>query len=78
LAIGSGDYPYCGAALAQILQLLLEKDGTIDEMWRKYDDDTEEDESYFIEEVFQKYYHYSKDERTLKFVKPKAKLTGLI
>lgn len=47
-------------------------------MWRKYNEDEEEDELYFIEEVFQKYYHYSKDENALKFVKPKAKLNGLI
>jgi hypothetical protein len=78
LAIGSGDYPFCGAALAQIIQLLLEKEGTIEDLYRRYNDDEEEDEYYFIEEVFQKYYHYSQDEKALKFVKPKAKLLGLI
>jgi hypothetical protein len=29
LAIGSGDYPYCGAALAKILQIVLEKEGRL-------------------------------------------------
>ena len=78
LAQGSGDYPFCGAALAQILQLLLEKEGTLGDMWRSYNEDEEEDEAFFIQEVFQKYYHYSKDETALKWVKPKPKLSGLI
>lgn len=78
MAIGSGDYPYCGAALANILKMMLEKEGTLDEMWRKYNEDDEEDELYFIEEVFQKYYHYSQDEKALKYVKAKPKLSGLI
>lgn len=56
----------------------MDKEGTLDEMWRKYNEDEEEDELYFIEEVFQKYYHYSKDENALKYVKPKTKFGGLI
>ncbi len=39
LAIGSGDYPFCGAALAQVLQALFDKEGHIEEFHRKYDDD---------------------------------------
>ncbi len=64
--------------MAQVLQLLLEKEGTLEDLWKQYNEDDEEDELYFIEEVFQKYYHYSKDEAALKKVKPKAKLSGLI
>lgn len=78
LAIGSGDYPYCGAALAQVLQLSIQKEGSIADFYKNYNNDDEEDEQYFLEEIFQKYYHYSKDEEVLKFVKPKAKLSGLI
>jgi hypothetical protein len=29
LAIGSGDYPFCGAALAKVLQAVLEKEGKL-------------------------------------------------
>ena len=50
----------------------------MEDLWKQYNEDDEEDELYFIEEVFQKYYHYSKDEAALKKVKPKAKLSGLI
>ena len=61
-----------------MIQSLLTKDGKIEDFYRKYDEDEEEDEVYFLQEIFQKYYHYSQDQSTLKFVKPKAKLSGLI
>lgn len=75
LAIGSGDFPFCGAALAKVLQATLEKEGKLDEYFQKFED---EDEEYFMEEVLQKYYHYSQNQDALKFVKPKAKYSGLI
>jgi len=31
-----------------------------------------------MEEILQKYYHYSNNQDVLKFVKPKAKLGGLL
>ena len=78
MAIGSGDYPYSGAAMAKILMTVLENDGRIGDFFKKFDEDEEEDEVYFQEEVFQKYYHYSQDEKALKWVKPKARLSHII
>jgi len=75
LAIGSGDYPYCGAALAKVLQAVLDKEGRLEDHYEKFED---EDEEFFMEEVIQKYHHYSQNEAALKFIKPKNKYSGLI
>jgi hypothetical protein len=56
----------------------MEKEGSLGDMWRAYNQDEEEDEGFFIQEVFQKYHHYSKDEAALRWVKAKPKLSGLI
>jgi hypothetical protein len=75
LAFGSGDFPFCGAALAKILMKLVEKDGKLANFYEKFED---EDEEFFMEEILQKYYHYSEDKDALTYVKPKAKCSGLI
>lgn len=72
----SGDFPFCGAALAIILKAAIEnKLGKLDEFYEKFED---EDEEFFMEEIFQKYHNYSEDEAALKYVKPKKRYTGLI
>jgi len=38
LAIGSGDYPYCGAAMAKILAVNVEKDGNLKDFYKKFDE----------------------------------------
>lgn len=45
LAIGSGDYPFCVAALAKVLQTLLEKEGRAEDFFQNFED---EDEEYFM------------------------------
>ena len=42
MAIGSGDYPYSGAAMAKILMTVLENDGRIGDFFKKFDEDEEE------------------------------------
>ena len=72
----SGDFPFCGAALALILVKAIEnKLGKLDDYFEKFED---EDEEFFMEEIIQKYHNYSKDEAALKYVKPKNRYTGLI
>lgn len=72
----SGDFPFCGAALALILQKTLEETkDKLSEYFEKFED---EDEEFFMEEIIQKYHHYSKDEDALKYVKPKSRYGGLL
>lgn len=61
--------------MAKILACLVENVGKLEEFYEKFED---EDEEYFMEEIVQKYHFYTKDEAALKYIKPKAKYTGLI
>lgn len=59
------------ATLAKIMHLLLQKKGSLQDLFNK----EEENEKIkdFIDGVFQRYYHYSKDEEVKKIVKIKSK-----
>ena len=53
----AGDFPFCGAAYALALDALVQKDGKLADYYDKFEDD--EDSEFFMEEVIQKYHHYS-------------------
>ena len=75
MAFMSGDFPFCGAAFAKVLVMLLEKDGKVGDYFEAFED---EDEEFFMEEIIQKYHFYSQDEGALKFVKPKKRYSGML
>ena len=57
MAFMAGDFPFCGAAYALALDALVQKDGKLADYYDKFEDD--EDSEFFMEEVIQKYHHYS-------------------
>ena len=59
----SSDIPFCAAALAKVLAIVNEKKGVrFNEFFIKFDEDEQEDEFYFMEEIYQKLYHYTQNE----------------
>lgn len=79
LAFLSSDIPFCGAALAKILASVNEKKGVrFYEFFLKFNEDEEEDEFYFMEEIYQKLFHYTQNEDLKEFITPKAKLSHLL
>lgn len=57
------EFPYCAAVLAKFVIQNVEKNGgKLSDFFIKYNEDEQEDEFYFMDEVFQKIYHYSKNE----------------
>jgi len=58
MAFNAGDYPFAGATIALILKKVLARDNTkLKEFWLKTED---EDEEFFVQEVFGKLYYYTK------------------
>ena len=41
LAIGSGDFPFCGAAMAKILNFIVEKFQRLEDYFEKFEDEDE-------------------------------------
>ena len=59
----SSDVPLSSAALAKILAIVIEKKGArLNEYFYKFNEDEEEDEFYFMEEIYQKLFHYTQNE----------------
>lgn len=73
------EFPFCAAALAKILIKYVEsKKGSYNDFFIKYDEDDQEDEYFFMQNLFQKLYHYTKEEDIKKVVTPKEKLSHLL
>jgi hypothetical protein len=65
----SSDLPYCGASLAKILMMIDEKRGIrLKEFYLPFNEDEEEDEKWFMDEVFDKLYFYSQKEEIKEYV----------
>lgn len=64
------------ATLAKIMQLLLQKQGSVHDLFNKEEEN--EDIRDFIKGIFQRYHWYSKDEDVKKLVRTKNKFNDLI
>lgn len=54
---------------------MIEKEGKLSDFYIKFNPDEEEDEDFFQNEILEKYYHYSKDEKTIQYIGEKRPKT---
>jgi hypothetical protein len=82
IAMLVSEFPFCAAVLAKFIISFKEKYGgaNLAEYFIKFDEDQQMDEYYFMDEVFQKLYHYSQDEGVKSKITPtpSAKLKHLL
>lgn len=82
IAMLVSEFPFCAAVLAKLLITYKEKNGgcKLADYFIKFDEDEQMDEYYFMDEVFQKLYHYSQDEGVKSKITPtpSAKLKHLL
>lgn len=76
LAFSSSDFPFCGSALALTLCMIRDKDGLkLKDFYLKTDD---EDEEWFMNEVYDKFYHYTQLEEIKDFCEPSKKVGNML
>lgn len=79
MALLVSEFPYCAAALAKILiEFQSKRGGKLTDFFVEYNEDDQEEEYYFMNEVFQKLFHYTQDESIKTLITPKAKLTHVL
>ena len=67
LSLLSSDLPFCGAALAKILDMIDQKRGLrIKDFYHKFED---EDEEWFMNEVFEKFYYTTQKQEFKDYIK---------
>ena len=76
MAFNSGDYPFAPAAIALVLKKILAKESSkLKEFYYKTED---EDEEFFVNDVFGRLYHYTKQEEIKEFVEPSKKYGNML
>ncbi len=76
MAFNSGDYPFAAATLALILKKILAKESSrLKEFYLKTED---EDEEFFLNEVFGRLYHYTNNEEIKELTKPNKKYVNML
>ena len=74
MAFNSGDFPFSSSAIALILKKIFEKDASkLKEFFMKTED---EDEEFFIEDVYGRLYHYTKNEEIKELTEPNKKYSN--
>ncbi len=76
MAFNAGDFPFTGAAIALVLKKILAKESTkLKEFYMKTED---EDEEFFVNEVFGKLWHYTKLDEIKEFTEPSKKYSNML
>lgn len=76
MAFNSGDYPFAAATIALVLKKILAKESNrLKDFYYKTED---EDEEYFVNDVFGRLYHYTKNEEIKELVEPNKKYSNML
>ena len=76
MAFNSGDYPFAAATIALVLKKILAKESTrLKDFYYKTED---EDEEYFLNDVFGRLYYYTKNEEIKELVEPNKKYPNML
>lgn len=76
MAFNSGDYPFAAATIALILKKIIAKESTrLKDFYYKTE---EEDEEWFLNEVFGRLYHYTKNEEIKELMEPSKKYGNML
>ncbi len=76
MAFNSGDYPFAAATIALVLKKILAKESTrLKDFYYKTE---EQDEEWFLNEVFGRLYYYTKNEEIKELVEPNKKYPNML